>query len=453
MPDASNVSGPAKDLRRDNSTGLAFALRALRARNYRLFFGGQSVSLVGTWMTRIATGWLVYRLTHSAWLLGLVGFAGQIPVFILGPLAGVWIDRSNRHRVLVVTQILSMLQSFCLAFLALRGTITVWEIILLNLFQGAVNAFDMPGRQAFVIEMVERREDLASAIALNSLMVNGARLIGPSIAGVLIAAAGEGYCFLIDGFSYLGVVGSLLVMRLAAARPPAARLGVWPELAQGWRYVSNSVAIRSILLMLGLVSLVGMPYAVLMPIFAGSVLHRGAHALGFLMGFSGLGALAGAWLLASRKSVLGLGRLIPATAALFGAALIAFSLSRLYWLSLVLMLAVGFGMMQQMAASNTILQTITEDDKRGRVMSFYSVAFQGMVPFGSLLAGAVASRFGAPLTLAFSGSLCLVGALWFTSQLPRIRSVVRPIYMSLNIIPSPAMEDPPSSPPGAPPET
>lgn len=205
--------------------------------------------------------------------------------------------------------------------------------------------------------------------------------------------------------------------------------------------------------MLGLVSLVGMPYAVLMPIFAGSVLHRGAHALGFLMGFSGLGALAGAWLLASRKSVLGLGRLIPATAALFGAALIAFSLSRLYWLSLVLMLAVGFGMMQQMAASNTILQTITEDDKRGRVMSFYSVAFQGMVPFGSLLAGAVASRFGAPLTLAFSGSLCLVGALWFTSQLPRIRSVVRPIYMSLNIIPSPAMEDPPSSPPGAPPET
>jgi MFS family permease len=449
----SSATEPTKNRQRNNSTGLAFALRALRARNYRLFFGGQSVSLVGTWMTRIATAWLVYRLTHSAWLLGLVGFAGQIPVFILGPLAGVWIDRSNRHRVLVVTQILSMLQSFCLAFLALRGTITVREIIFLNLFQGGVNAFDMPGRQAFVIEMVERREDLASAIALNSLMVNGARLIGPSIAGILIAAAGEGYCFLIDGFSYLGVVGSLLVMRLAAARVPAARLGVWQELAQGWRYVSSSVAIRSILLMLGLVSLVGMPYSVLMPIFAGSVLHRGAHALGFLMGFSGLGALGGAWLLASRKSVLGLGRLIPATAGLFGAALIAFSVSRLYWLSLVLMLAVGFGMMQQMAASNTILQTITEDDKRGRVMSFYSVAFQGMVPFGSLLAGAVASRFGAPLTLALSGSLCLAGALWFTSQLPRIRSVIRPIYMGLNIIPSTATEDPPSAVLGAPPET
>ena len=395
--------------------GLRFAIRALSARNYRLFFSGQSVSLIGTWMTRIATGWLVYRLTGSAWLLGVVAFCGQAPIFFLGLLAGVWIDRWNRHRVLVVTQVLSMLQSFCLAFLALSGRIPVWDIILLATFQGIVNAFDMPGRQTFLIEMVERREDLASAIALNSSMVNAARLVGPSIAGLIIAAAGEGYCFLIDGFSYLAVVGSLLMMRNLAARTRPARQGMWQELSQGWQYVSRSAATRSILLLLGVVSLMGMPYAVLMPIFAGSVLHQGAHGFGFLMGFSGLGALVGAWRLAARRSVLGLGRLIPITVSLFGGALVAFALSRLYWLSLLLMLGVGFGMIQQLAASNTIVQTITEDDKRGRVMSFYAVAFPGMMPFGSLLAGAVAARIGAPLTLAVSGSLCIVGALWFTT--------------------------------------
>jgi MFS family permease len=450
MAGARDVSEPSA--RGGNSPGLRFALRALRARNYRLFFSGQSISLIGTWMTRIATGWLVYRLTHSEWLLGLVAFCGQAPIFFLGLLAGVWIDRWNRHRVLVVTQILSMLQSFCLAYLALSGTITVGEIIALATFQGVVNAFDMPGRQTFLIEMVERREDLASAIALNSSMVNAARLVGPSIAGLLIAAAGEGYCFLIDGFSYLAVVASLLMMRSLTARARPARPGLWQELAHGWQYVSHSVAIRSILLLLGLVSLLGMPYSVLMPVFASSVLHRGAHAFGFLMGLSGLGALAGAGLLAARESVLGLGRLIPATVGLFGGALIAFAFSRLYWLSLLLMLVVGFGMIQQLAASNTIVQTIADDDKRGRVMSFYAVAFPGMMPFGSLLAGALAARIGAPLTLAINGSLCIVGALWFASQLPRIRSVVRPIYVRLNIIseaPSPTL---PTATLGEPPE-
>jgi MFS family permease len=406
----------------------------LRRRNYRLFFSGQSVSLVGTWMTRVATSWLVYRLTKSALLLGLVGFSGQIPILILGPIAGVWVDRWNRHRVLVVTQALSMLQSFALAVLALSGRITFWEIFGLSLFQGAVNAFDMPGRQAFVIEMVEAREDLANAIALNSSMVNASRLVGPSLAGIIIAAAGEGYCFLIDGVSYIAVIVSLLLMRLTPAPSKAKAESVLTELRQGWEYVTGFIPIRAILLLLALVSLVGMPYTVLMPIFAGKVLHGGPHTLGFLMSAAGMGALAGAVVLARRESVVGLGRIIPLTAGLFGLALACFSLSRWLWLSLLLMILTGYGFMQQMASSNTILQTIVEEDKRGRVMSFYSMAFQGAAPFGSLMAGAVASRIGAPRTLAIGGCLCVLGAVWFSRQLPRLRAVIRPIYLRLGII-------------------
>jgi MFS family permease len=417
-----------------SASGWKFAWRALRRRNYRLFFSGQSVSLVGTWMTRVATSWLVYRLTKSAFLLGLVGFSGQIPILILGPIAGVWVDRWNRHRVLVVTQVLSMLQSFALAVLALSGRITFWEIFGLSLFQGAVNAFDMPGRQAFVIEMVEAREDLANAIALNSSMVNASRLVGPSLAGIIIAAAGEGYCFLIDGISYIAVIVSLLLMHLRPAASKAKAEGVLTELKRGWEYVTGSVPIRAILLLAALVSLVGMPYTVLMPIFAGKVLHGGPHTLGFLMGAAGMGALVGALVLARRESVIGLGRIIPLTAGTFGLALVCFSLSRWLWLSLLLMVLTGYGFMQQLAASNTILQTIVEEDKRGRVMSFYAMAFQGAAPFGSLTAGAVASRIGAPKTLAMGGCLCVLGALWFSRQLPRLRAVIRPIYLRLGII-------------------
>ena len=412
-----------------------FAIRALRHRNYALFFSGQTVSLIGTWMTRIATAWLVYRLTNSAFLLGLVGFSGQIPVFALGPFAGVWVDRWNRHRVLVVTQTLSMLQSFSLAVLALSHHIAVTDIILLSLFQGAINAFDMPARQAFVIQMVEDREDLSNAIALNSSMVNASRLIGPSIAGAVIALAGEGYCFLIDGFSYLAVIASLLAMVITRKQEIKPRQPVWQEFSEGWRYVARFVPIRSILLLLGLVSLVGMPYTVLMPLFAARVLHGGAHTLGFLMGASGVGALISAGWLAARKSVLGLGRVIPTMAGVFGGALIAFSFSHLLWLSLLLMVVTGFGMMQQMAASNMVLQTIADEDKRGRVMSFYSVAFQGMAPFGSLFAGIVANRIGAPYTLAIGGFFCIAGGLWFIGKLPQIRALIRPIYRKLGILP------------------
>jgi MFS family permease len=412
-----------------------FALRALRSRNYRLFFTGQTVSLIGTWMTQIATSWLVYRLTGSAWMLGIVGFAARIPTFLLGPFAGVWVDRWNRHRTLVVTQILSMVQSFALAGLALAGIITIREVIWLGLAQGVINSFDMPARQAFVIQMVEDRADLSNAIALNSSMVNAARLLGPSIAGVIIATVGEGYCFLIDGFSYLAVIASLLAMRIPSAQPRKVHKAIWQELDEGWRYVTHFVPIRSILLLLALVSLVGMQYTVLMPIFAVQVLHGGAHTLGFLMGASGIGALGGAMFLANRKNVLGLGRMVPIAAAGFGVGLIALGLSRFILLSLMLMLFVGGAMMIQMAASNTILQTIVQDDKRGRVMGFYSMAFLGMAPFGSLLAGALANRIGAPRTVMICGSICIAGAGWFASHLAEIREMVHPIYRKLGIIP------------------
>jgi MFS family permease len=418
----------------DKQSMRAIVLRALRHRNYRLFFSGQSVSLIGTWMTRIATSWLVYRLTHSAFLLGLVGFAGQIPTFVLAPFAGVWVDRWNRHRVLVITQALAMVQSLALASLTLAHRITVWDVIWLGAFQGLINAFDMPGRQAFVVEMVEDRADLGNAIALNSSMVNMARLVGPSLAGIIIAAVGEGYCFLIDGISYIAVIVSLLAMRIKS-EPHRGRGDVWRELREGWSYASQSVAIRSILLLLALVSLVGMPYTVLMPIFAGKILQGGPHTLGFLMGASGVGALVGAFGLAARRSVLGLGRVVGLSAAVFGAGLIAFSQSRWMWLSLVLMFVVGYGMMQQMAASNTILQTIVDEDKRGRVMSYYTMSFVGMAPFGSLLAGTVANRIQAPATLLISGVICVLGAGWYFAHLSTIRAAIRPIYVQLGIIP------------------
>ncbi len=392
------------------------------------------MSLIGTWMTRIATAWLVYRLTHSAFLLGLVGFCWQIPVFLLGSFAGVWVDRWNRHRVLVVTQTLSMLQSFALAVLALSHRITVTDILLLSLFQWAINAFDMPARQAFVIEMVEDREDLPNAIALNSSMVNASRLIGPSIAGAVIAVAGEGYCFLIDGFSYLAVIASLLAMVISRKQEIKPRQRVLQEFKEGWQYVAGFVPIRSILLLLGLVSLVGMPYTVLMPLFAGRVLHGGAHTWGSHGSLRIWGAdqrrLAGGAQVGTRP-----GPRDPGDGLLFGGALIAFSFSHLLWLSLLLMVVTGFGMMQQMAASNTVLQTIVDEDKRGRVMSFYSMAFQGMAPFGSLFAGIMASRIGAPYTLAIGGFCCIAGGVWFIGKLSRIRALIRPLYRKLGILP------------------
>ncbi|MBV8709493.1 MAG: MFS transporter [Acidobacteriaceae bacterium] len=413
-----------------------FAFRALRSRNFRLFFAGQSVSLIGTWMTRVATSWLVYRLTKSPFLLGAVSFAGQIPLFFLAPIAGVWVDRSDRHKMLILTQVLSMVQSFALAALALTGVITIWQLAALMLFQGFINALDMPARQSFLVQMVDSREELPNAIALNSSMVNAARLIGPAIAGVIIGSLGEGVCFLMDGISYIAVIASLFAMRVPRQTKRPTEKNTLEELREGWRYVSGSHSIRSILLLLALISLLGMPYTVLMPVFAGQVLHGGPHTLGYLMAAIGVGALLGAIGLAIRKTVLGLGRVIPLSAAIFGAALMGFAFSRSLWLSTVLLLAAGYGMMRNLAASNTLLQTILEEGKRGRVMSFYSMAFAGMSPFGSLLAGVAAARLGAPATVAASGVFCIVGAALFARQLPRMREQIRPIYVQLGILPA-----------------
>jgi len=429
-------------------------LRALGHRNYRLFFAGQIVSLVGTWMTRVATSWLVYRLTGSAMLLGVVGFAGQIPSFLLAPFAGVLVDRWDRHRLLVVTQVLSLLQSLALAVLALTGSINIRHVVWLSVFQGIINAFDMPARQAFVVEMVERREDLPNAIALNSSMVNASRLLGPSLGGVVIASVGEGWCFMIDAVSYVAVIASLLVMRVRPREAlRAAGANVLGQLREGFTYAARFAPIRKVLLLLALVSLVGMPYTVLMPVFADRVLGGGPNTLGLLMAASGVGALAGAVFLAARRSVLGLGVYIPLMAAVFGAGLIAFSFSRALWVSLPLMVLTGLGFMVQMAASNTILQTIVDEDKRGRVMSFYTMAFMGAAPFGSLLAGAVAERIGAPQTLLFGGLGCVAGAVWFALSLPALRRDVRPIYVRIGILPEVAAGIHTTSELGVPPET
>lgn len=414
--------------------GLKNIYRSLKYRNYRLFFSGQSISLIGTWMQRLAMPWLVYSLTNSVLLLGLVGFAGQIPAFILSPFAGVFVDRWNRYYILIVTQILAMLQAFMLTFLFFNRTIQVWHIVVLSVFLGFVNAFDIPARQSFVVDMIEKKEDLGNAIALNSSMVNGARLFGPAIAGILISFTGEGICFLVNGVSYIFVIAFLFMMKISPRDVTKRTTHVVHELKEGFRYTFGFAPIRSIILLLALISLMGMPYTVLMPYFAKNVLHGGPHTFGFLMGSSGIGALAGAIYMASRKSVLGLGKIIPIFSALFGIGLILFALSHYFLLSVALLLVVGLGMLMQMTASNTIIQTIVDDDKRGRVMSFYAMAFVGTAPFGSLLAGVMASVIGAPNTLIIGGVSCIIGAIVFARQLPTLKKKVRPIYIKLGIV-------------------
>jgi MFS family permease len=410
--------------------------RTLRYRNFRLFFGGQLISLVGTWMQQLAVTWLVYRLTGSAFLLGTIGFISQLPSFLLSTFAGVLADRFNRHRMVIVTQILAMVQATILAILTLTGAITVWEIVVLMVILGCINAFDIPARQSFLLEMVENKEDLGNAIALNSSMFNGARLLGPSIAGLVIAAIGEGLCFLLNAVSFIAVILALLSMKIPKKEKPAASHGVLKGFKEGIHYVWTFAPIKYILIQLALVSFMGMPYAVLMPIFAGEILHGGPHTLGFLMGAIGVGALAGAVFLASRKSAVGLGKWIPIGSTIFGTTLAVFSFSTYQWISISLLPFVGFGMMVQMASSNTMLQTIVDDDKRGRVMSFYTLAFMGTMPFGSLFAGSIASKIGAPHTLLISGIACIIGALFFTTKLPMIRNEIRPIYRKIGLIPN-----------------
>ena len=416
--------------------------RALQHRNYRLFFGGQSVSLVGTWITRLATSWLVYRLTGSELLLGVTGFAGQIPMLVLAPFAGVLVDRWNRHRMLVITQILSALQSLALAVLALAGVITVAEIILLQIAQGIINAFDTPARQAFVVEMVEDRADLPNAIALNSSMFNASRIVGPAIGGAVMAAVGEGWCFMIDAISYLAVIASLLAMRVPLRAVVRERARMLDELRHGVRYVFGFAPIRELLLNVALIGTMGMPYAVLMPVFASKILHGGPHTLGFLMTASGLGALAGTVYLASRHSVVGLGKVIVAAIALLSAGLMAFSFSRSLWISMAVLPLVGAGMMLQSSSSNTILQTLVDEDLRGRVMAFYTVAVLGTQPLGSLAAGVLADHIGAPRTILVGAIGCALTGAWFAFRRPMLARHVRPIYVERGIL-APVDDAPP----------
>ena len=413
----------------------AYAWRALRHRNFKLYVSGQSISLIGTWMTRLATSWLVYRLAGSALLLGVVGFAGQIPTFLLATFGGVIVERIERRKLLVWTQALAAVQSLALAGLTLAHMITFHEILWLSVLQGLINAFDMPGRQSFLSQMVEERDDLGNAIALNSSMVNMARLVGPALAGLVIAAVGEGWCFAIDGLSYLAVIASLLMMHVKPMEVKRAAVSMAEQLKEGWSFVLSFTPIRTILVLFGLVSLMGWPVMVLLPIFAAQVLRGGAHTLGFLTGASGVGALVSAASLAVRKNARGLTRMIQISSGMLGVGLILFGFSHWLWLSLLLLLLVGFGMMQSAAAANTIIQTLAPEDKRGRVMSYYTMAFVGMAPFGSLLAGWLAHRMGAPHAVMITGACTLLGCAWYSTQLRAIRKVIRPIYVEMGIIP------------------
>jgi MFS family permease len=402
--------------------------RALRHRNFQLFFGGQLISLIGTWMQSVAQSWLVYRLTGSALLLGTVGFASQVPVFLFAPLGGITADRFNRRYIVIGTQVASMLLALILAALTLLHRVQVWHVFVLAGFLGVVNAFDIPGRQSFLVDMVGK-EDLMNAIALNSSMFNGARVIGPAIAGILVAKIGEGWCFFANGISYIAVIIGLLMMRVQS---PARASNASPleNMMEGFRFVNRTAPIRALLLLLGLVSLVGMPYVVLMPIFADKILHGGARGLGILMGATGVGALLGALTLAFRQGVKGLGRWVAWCSAGFGASLIIFSISHSFWISVILLLPVGYTIMLQMASSNTLIQVMVPDALRGRVMAVYSMMFMGMAPIGALLGGALADRLGAQVTVAIGGLASVAGACWFGLQLPKIRVEARRLIVA-----------------------
>jgi MFS family permease len=411
---------------------LPSALRALRHRNYQLFFGGQLISLTGTWMQSVAQSWLVYRLTGSAVLLGFVGFSGQIPVFLLAPIGGTVADRFNRHRILVTTQTAAMLLASVLATLTLTHRVEVWHVFAIAASLGVVNAFDIPARQAFVVDMVGR-DDLINAIALNSSMFNGARIVGPAIAGILVATIGEGWCFFSNAVSYIAVITGLLLMKITAQRRVPLPGSALSSIVEGFKFVGRTGPVRALLLLLGLVSLMGMPYAVLMPIFADQILHGGPRGLGLLMGASGVGALAGALSLAAREGTRGLGRWVAFSSAGFGVSIILFSQSRSFWLSAALLLPVGFSMMIQMASSNTLVQSMVPNNLRGRVMAVYSMMFMGMAPIGALLAGTLAGRIGAPKTVAIGGAVCIVGAVVFGLRLPALRPEARQIIVALQM--------------------
>ena len=414
--------------------GWSHAWRALRHRNFRLFYFGQSVSVIGTWLTQVARMWLVYQLTHSALLLGVVSFAGQFVSFLVGPFAGVWVERLDRRKLLMFVQATGGLQSLFLAVATLAHVITLWEIIALTIFGGLVAALGAPARMSFVAQMVEDRNDVDNGVALVSSMANAARLIGPAIAGLIIAAWGEGWCFLIDAISFVPVIASLALMRMKPLETRRGSRGMFDEMRQGWSFVSTSLPIRTLLLFFSVIGLMGYSYSVLLPVFASQVLHGGPTTLGWLTSASGIGALASTLALALRKSVVGLTRMVQIAGTVLGLTLILFGLSHVLWLSLVLMVLVGFGLMQCVTGINTILQSLAPEGMRGRVMSYYTMAFFGAAPCGSLLASALAERMGAPTAVGVTGAACVVGSIWFALELPKVTAAMRPIYIEKGLL-------------------
>jgi MFS family permease len=437
---ASERAGTAVDTR---TPRWQVAGRALRHRNFQLFFSGQLISLIGTWMQTVAQSWLVYRLTGSGLELGAVGFASQIPVFLFAPIGGIVADRINRKHVVIATQVSSMLLAFVLAALTLTHRITVPEVFVLAALLGVVNAFDIPGRQSFLVDMVGK-DDLMNAIALNSSMFNGARVVGPAVAGILVARLGEGWCFFANAVSYIAVIAGLLMMNVHAPSRISSKAPPWEHIKEGFQFVNRTAPIRALVILLGLVSVAGMPYSVLMPIFADKILHGGGQGLasligshdlgavrlGILMGAAGVGALLGALTLAVRTGVKGLGTWISVCCAGFGISLMLFSFSTSFWLSVVLLLPVGYFIMLQMASSNTLIQVMVPDALRGRMMAVYSMMFMGMAPIGALLGGALSDRLGAPLTVAIGGLASVLGAWWFSVQLPKIRVEARQLIIA-----------------------
>lgn len=421
-------------LHRNNNSGLKNIGKSLQHRNYRLFFSGQGISLIGTWMQQVAMSWLVYRLTGSPFFLGLISFTGQAPMLFLAPVAGVLADRIHRQKLLVITQTLGALQAFVLAFLTLTGYIQVWYIVFLSLFLGCINAFDIPTRQSFVVEMVDDKTHLANAIALNSSIFNAARLIGPSIAGVIVSLVGEGFCFLINAISFFAIIGTLLAMNVPRKKIKDETSPIFQGLIEGYRYAFGFPPIRYLLLLLGLAGFVGMPYIAFMPFFARDILHGGPHTLGFLMGAGGVGALTGTLYLASRASVIGLGRLTALAACIFGVSLFAFSFSQSIPLSFFILFFAGFGMIIHMASTNTLIQTVVDEDKRGRIMSLYAMAFGGTTPFGCLLAGFIATKIGVQQTVLIGGLICIAGSLLFMRKLPHMKEAVTPVYTKMGIV-------------------
>ncbi|HVW83487.1 MAG TPA: MFS transporter [Bryobacteraceae bacterium] len=406
----------------------ANTLRALRHRNFQLFFGGQVISLTGTWMDSVAQAWLIYRLTGSSVLLGLVSFANQIPVFLISPLGGYVADRWNRHRIIIFTQAASMVLALALAWLTLSGKIQIWQLFVLAALLSVVNAFDIPARQSFLVEMVGR-DDLINAIALNSSMFNGARMVGPAVAGLLVAKIGEGWCFFANGISYVAVITGLLMMKVGPGFQRNVPLSAWANIRDGFRYVAHTGPIRALLVMLAILSFAGLPFTVLMPVFADGILHGGPRAFGMLMGFVGLGAMCGALLLASRSDVSGLSRWLAAASVVFSIMLAGFAFSRSVRLSCALLLVAGFSMMIQVGATNTLIQSMVPDHYRGRVMSAYSMMLIGMSPVGAMAAGFEAEHIGAPLTIGIGAAVCLISAILFATRLPAFRRSARELLL------------------------